>query len=62
MTRKDYEMIAATLKEQKHQASGSHDQAQAVKRVAECFAANLAMDNARFDKARFLAACGFEDK
>lgn len=55
MTRKDYVAIAAAIKP-------LMDARHTDRHVVECVAQNIAMalqrDNARFDKDRFLAACG----
>ena len=60
MTRKDYEAIAAAIKEVvdsnrwfKGNLSGTQDTAKAVANV-------MAADNPRFDRARFLKACGVQ--
>lgn len=65
MTRKDYKTIAAAL----HRTSMAHgigqksDKAKqggdnALRLLAIDLAATLAADNPRFDRSRFLAACG----
>lgn len=56
MTRKDYELIAAAIKTQ----VAGHERDLATKVVAEAIAQALQRDNPRFDRARFLKACGFE--
>lgn len=60
MTRKDYEMIADAVRPV---AEGSADAGSKVavavaSAIAENLAQALAHDNPRFDKARFLKACG----
>jgi hypothetical protein len=63
MTRKDFEMIASTLKN-----SRFGDDEDPLSPGAEAqwsttclaFASMLASTNPRFDRARFLAACGME--
>lgn len=59
MTRKDFELIAATLKEQRwHKLS--EEQVTLLDNVALDFATRLHATNAAFDTARFLKACGVE--
>jgi hypothetical protein len=59
MTRKDYVAIAAAIKE-----TGKYhehdDAADALAFLARDLAATLAADNPRFDRARFLKACGVQ--
>lgn len=55
MTRKDYELIAATIR----RTTGEGPSPTVVQTiVSRAFADALAADNPRFDRARFLAACG----
>lgn len=49
MTRKDYILIAAALKA-----------AQTIPQAARNLADQLAQDNLRFDRTRFLEACGVQ--
>lgn len=65
MTRKDYELIAGCVaRSMRVQSIGKRPAAakaageRAVSLVAGDLAATLAHDNPRFDKARFLKACG----
>lgn len=51
MTRKDYELIARTLK-----AYGNGGES--VEDIAKLLAHNLSLENPRFDRERFLEACG----
>jgi hypothetical protein len=64
MTRKDYILIAAALKEAKRQIpeGGAHATWEYIANAtAACVLAHsLASDNPRFDRARFLAACGVQ--
>ena len=55
MTRKDYVAIAAALKAVREQATIPSWQS-----CCECIAATMAADNPRFDRARFLKACGVQ--
>lgn len=56
MTRKDFETIAAALHEQAtHNTPATHA------RYAASMADALASTNGRFDRERFLAACGVGD-
>lgn len=59
MSRKDYVAIAAAFKQQVGDwpANGTHWHS--LKAVAEAVADAMKQDNSRFDRARFLAACGF---
>lgn len=59
MTHKDYEAIAAAIYSVKMDAReilGSHS---VLRMATERIANALADDNPRFDRARFLGACGF---
>lgn len=61
MTRKDYVLLAQALKQCKTDFSNrnlDHD----AQHKADCnyIAAALAAENPRFDRARFLKACGIE--
>lgn len=74
MTKKDYQLIAAAINggtvmfppdamghtAESYEAfmAGAKDQAKA---IAETIANRLSWDNPRFDRARFLKACGLED-
>ena len=53
MTKKDFELIAEAIKE-----ITVSDYPQDRKDKAQLFAAVLATTNPRFDRARFLSACG----
>ena len=70
MTRKNYETIAATFREQlDHDAEGAaigalsdaqyRERSRAAFQIAGTLAFRLADDNPRFDRERFLSACGF---
>lgn len=62
MSRKDYELIAAVLAEAWRRAAGmevadgAYDRMDTVRLVAHGLAEELAADNPRFDRERFLAA------
>jgi hypothetical protein len=58
MTRKDYVMIAATIKNQFSYYEDSTPEVKALKELALRMAYDLSKDNARFDSHRFLDACG----
>ena len=64
MTRKDYELIAGAVARSRQASSLTkraperQAKADALRLVATDLAATLAADNPRFDKERFLAACG----
>jgi len=52
MTRKDYVMIADVI------ATSWHHSADSKRTIAQNMADALGADNPRFDRARFLVACG----
>ena len=59
MTRKDYELIAAATRDALHSARPwSEDKEEGIRLTARSIADALAADNPRFDRSRFLAACG----
>ena len=60
MTRKHYEMIATTLNELREDAE-TNEQRKEAKRAALYLAATFELDNVRFDRARFLEACGYSE-
>ena len=65
MTRKDYVAIAAALKGARLEGHGLNSASikyigEQWKLCAEHVAATMAADNPRFDRARFLAACGVQ--
>lgn len=57
MTRRDFELIAETVKGLTLEGSEPNEER---RHVAESFAARLDDTNPRFDRARFLKACGVE--
>jgi len=58
MTRKDYIMIAEIIAFNQEQFVEGEDGHTLLKILANQFANELQADNPRFDRARFLAACG----
>ena len=58
MTRKDYVLIAQTLSDLMKDFNNCGDDSVSLSLVAEELADTLAKDNPRFDRARFLEACG----
>ena len=60
MTRKDYELIAAAIHRTGMASTIGKKKTseQTLRLAATDLAATLAHDNPRFDRARFLAACG----
>lgn len=60
MTRKDYQRIANAFRN--GLAGVSRLQESGIEYTAECMANELAADNPRFDKEKFLEACGFGRK
>jgi hypothetical protein len=57
MTRKDYELIAAIIAAMPRFAASLRTQHES---TARQFADKLASDNPRFDRERFLTACGVQ--
>ena len=60
MTRKDYELIASAIRRAKAAQGGSVGQQIGSTDCAYTLAASLAAENPRFDRVRFLKACGVE--
>jgi hypothetical protein len=58
MTRKDYVMIAETLADLMADFNNGGDDTVSLTLVAVELAETLAKDNPRFDRDRFLTACG----
>jgi len=61
MTRKDYVIIAESIKgsiNYEKAFNGNQDGANALKFLAITLSSSLEEDNPRFDRARFLDACG----
>lgn len=64
MTKKDYIRIAAAFSRARQNIqfapaySGALECYKAIDEAAACVAAALADDNSKFDRARFMAACG----
>jgi len=59
MTKKDYERIAKAVREAWECEKDDFDRTIGVSRVAHILAYSLSNDNPRFDRERFLDACGF---
>jgi hypothetical protein len=58
MTRRDFNLIAGVLREQRTRATAA--ECWRLDETARAFALELAATNARFNRDRFLAACGVE--
>lgn len=60
MTRKDFELIAGVIKalKQDQRDRGAFAHNPDLKEVAEWFALTLQEENPRFDRDKFLTACG----
>ena len=58
MTRKDYVMIAETLRMNRKDFNKGEDGLMLLDILAHQFSNSLEADNPRFDRARFLVACG----
>lgn len=57
MTKKDFKVIAASIHDMAEEFRGSPHYERVVKGAQE-FAERLAINNARFDRTKFLWACG----
>ena len=60
MTRKDYELIASVLRANGEKDWRGENARETWEEICEELADSLAIDNPRFDRERFLAACGIE--
>jgi len=60
MTRKDYELIAAAIREEVNLWRDGSESQHMVGKTAKAISTALAKDNPRFDRDRFLRACGIE--
>lgn len=58
MTRKDYELISNVIANVRKEFRGVEDGINASRDIAVFLAGRLANDNPRFDRDRFLKACG----
>jgi capsule polysaccharide export protein KpsE/RkpR len=58
MTRKDYQLIAEVIREQGADLVYQNSEKARHDLTAHALADALALDNPRFDRARFLTACG----
>ena len=64
MTKKDYILIAdviRTVYEAEHNMLLNHDTSKAIRVLAKMLTEGLARENTRFDKEKFLKACGIID-
>jgi len=61
MTRKDYELIAETFRDMLAVAVLWDDEAKGIGAIARVLATRLEEDNPRFDRDKFLNACGVAD-
>ena len=62
MTRRDFELIASAVKNARLYGNHSTERGDAVTTVALNLADALETNNTRFDRARFLTACGVGGK
>ena len=60
MTRKDYELIAAYIRNSRAGIIDGLDPIQEIDSVTAGLADRLAADNPQFNRDRFLAACGID--
>jgi hypothetical protein len=58
MTRKDYQLIANSILTARKVQSDIGEMYVSIAHLANTLATDLEIDNPRFDRARFLAACG----
>jgi tryptophanyl-tRNA synthetase len=56
-----FAVIAAIIRNELEHVACGEDQRNMVRSVADAFARRLASTNPRFNRARFLRACGVED-
>jgi hypothetical protein len=63
MTRKDYELIARAFRDaaEDHERAGRYAEAIGVLDAATVLSRRLCATNPRFDRGRFLTACGLEN-
>lgn len=62
MTKKDYELIARELKAQHELVGNIYRNTERYQRACTLWAATLGADNPRFDRDKFLKACGIDTK
>ena len=65
MTRKDYELLAGTIRAEVETYSGvpyGAAKVRALQYLAHRLTTNLKADNPRFDERRFMAAAGFTEE
>lgn len=60
MTKKDYELVAKLIREGLEVAGDNQQARGALWRFTTNFASEVRLDNARFDRERFLTAAGFD--
>lgn len=60
MTRKDFELIAGQIAIVAREFRGVEDGTNACRDIATFLASHLEDDNPRFDRGRFLRACGIQ--
>ncbi len=58
MSKKDYELIAAIIRQAGNDAMGGYTAQGVVTQITQQFAELARADNPRFDRARFMDACG----
>lgn len=61
MTKKDYELIATAILESKNDMQDHPVRMAGANQTARRIASYLAKDNPRFDRTKFLKACGIQD-
>lgn len=62
MTRKDYEQVAGAIRRELDESGllKGEQEYHRMQRLAQRLADMFAFDNPRFDRARFMRACGFD--
>jgi hypothetical protein len=58
MTRKDYILIADSIKNSRENWEGYQEGQEAIDGLARCLATKLGQENPRFNRETFLTACG----
>jgi hypothetical protein len=62
MTKKDYELIAGSIKFSRTSGILTTEADEAMQILADDLSIQLANENPRFDRDKFLKACGLEEK
>ena len=60
MTRKDYELIAKAIKRSVEGVPSKKGDMVLIRHTVNCIAEEMSIDNPKFNKEKFLAACGLD--